>query len=360
MKKRWYWPVLEQVLPRPRLRDQADGKPRRPVKSVLVFGRVPNPTFDYYLPVRLSAEGMPPYQVHDIRKLDGGALDPDGAFVVICRYASRPLLRWIETHADKLAGVGLLLDDDINAVISSRDADIAYSLFLWFRALYPLRRLNRHLDILWLSTPQLFQAIGEPKARILPPAPPISLWERRLLADGRADSAANQDKVVVAYHATGVHVAEHHFLKPVIRTVLEQRPQAVFEVFAGKKARAIWKDMNRVTVKAPVSWPQYLVYAGRAQVDIMLVPLAPSEANDSRACTKFIDAARLGAAGLFSEGLAYGAEADDAQPRLPYDQAAWIAEIIRLIDNPAERAEGAERIRNKVALMGTTFEPLLP
>ncbi|MBB4007434.1 glycosyltransferase family protein [Allorhizobium taibaishanense] len=359
MKKWWYPLALERLMPRPRLRDGAEGKPRRPVRSILVFGRVPNPTFDYYLPVRLEAAGMPPHQVHDIRRFDPAGLDPDGAFVVVCRYASKPLLAWIEAHADRLAGVGLLLDDDIHAVISSRDADIAYSLFLWYRALHPLRRLNRHLDIIWLSTPQLVQAIGEPKAHILPPAPPASLWERRPKT-GEGAKAVAEEKVVIAYHATGVHVAEHHFLKPVIRKVLEARPQTVFEVFAGKKARQIWRGMDRVTVKAPVSWPQYLVYAGTAQVDIMLVPLAPSEANDSRAGTKFIDVARLGAAGLFSDALAYDGGPQDAHPRLPYDERVWIEEILRLVDDPEMRAARAADIAAKVAQMSRSFAPLFP
>ncbi len=39
---------------------------------------------------------MPPHQVHDIRRFDPAGLDPDGAFVVVCRYASKPLLAWIE------------------------------------------------------------------------------------------------------------------------------------------------------------------------------------------------------------------------------------------------------------------------
>ncbi len=86
----------------------------------------------------------------------------------------------------------------------------------------------------------------------------------------------------------------------------------------------------------------------------------PSEANDSRAGTKFIDVARLGAAGQFSDALAYDGGPQDAHPRLPFDERVWIEEILRLVDDPEMRAARAADIAAKVAQMSRSFAPLFP
>lgn len=50
---------IERKLPRPKLRPGATGRPRGTVKRIIVFGRMPNPTFDYYFAPRLDAPGNP-------------------------------------------------------------------------------------------------------------------------------------------------------------------------------------------------------------------------------------------------------------------------------------------------------------
>ncbi|MDQ0454167.1 hypothetical protein [Rhizobium paknamense] len=345
--------LLDKVLTRPRLQGPGKGRPRRPVKRIIVFGRMPNPTFDYYLAARLEAPGMPPFQVCDIRSFRAEDLEAEGSFVLICRYASTAVLRWIESRHANLAGVGLFLDDDIPAVITGDDADLPYRLFLWYRAIFPLRRLNRHLDCLWLSTPRLADAIGEPGAKLLPPAPPERLWRS-------ASFELSVDQVVIAYHATGVHVAEHHFLRPIIETVLAARPQARFEVVAGPNAAGIWQGLERCHVLSPTSWTDYLEKMASARVDIFLVPLTPSAVNDCRAPTKRIDAARLNAAGLYSASPSYGFGHDRGEIHLAHEAEDWVRAILALIDNPAERKAVAAATCAEVAAMTALARDGLP
>ncbi len=351
---------IERRLPRPRLREGATGQPRRPVKRIIVFGRIPNPTFDYYLAARLEAADMPPYEVADIRGSKVPALEADGAFVIICRYASRAVLRWIESNAGHLSGVGLFLDDDIPAVVTGKDADFFYRLFLWYRALWPLGHLNRHLDIVWASTPHLASRLTQAKAAVLPPAPPKALW-----ANGQDDVDARgrmNDDVLIGYHATGVHLEEHRFLRPIIAEVLRERPQVRFEVFADRRARAIWQDLERVQIREPMPWADYLADAYTGRVDIMLVPLAPSHVNDSRAPTKRIDVARYRAAGVFSAGAAYGQTSSDAELRPAYDPTSWRQVIFKLVDDLEGRDNAAIATRMAVLQMtlaaDTGFEAL--
>lgn len=292
---------------------------------------------------------MPPYEVADIRGRETPDLDADGAFVILCRYASQSVLRWIERNAERLSGVGLFLDDDIPAVVTGKDADFFYRVFLWYRALWPLRRLNQHLDMVWASTPHLASQLAGAKAVVLPPAPPKALWqvEER---DGDQFHQSSRD-VLIGYHATGIHLEEHRFLRPIIADVLRERPQARFEVFADRRAKAIWQGLERVQIREPMPWAQYLADASTRQIDVMLVPLAPSRVNDSRAPTKRIDVARYRAVGVFSESIAYGSSTGTEELRMPYRAEAWREAIIQLIDDYGMRLRVAIVLRQSVLQM---------
>ncbi len=339
--REWLACWIERRLPQPRLREGANGRPRRPVKRIIVFGRIPNPTFDYYLAARLNAPDMPPYEIADIRGSKKRALNADGAFVILCRYASPSVMRWIEQNAKHLSGVGLFLDDDIPAVVTGKDANFSYRLSLWYLALWPLRHLNRHLDIVWASTPHLASRLAGAKAVVLPPAPPRVLWQ----AEGHGDEWDRQSNsdVVIGYHATGVHLEEHRFLRPIVAEVLRERPQARFEVFADRRARAIWQGLERVQIREPLPWGDYLADANARRIDIMLVPLAPSHVNDSRSATKRIDVARYKAAGVLSESTAYGSSDHRDELRMPYTVDAWRDIILQLVDDG--------EMRRRVAVM---------
>jgi hypothetical protein len=342
----WFRRALAGALPAPRLRSGATGGARGPVRRIILFGRHPNPTSDYYFAARLAAPGMPPYQIVDMRDGDFSALDADGTFVILCRYASAAALQWIERESSKLAGIGLFLDDDIPGVITGHEAPLGYRLSLFFRGLVPLRRLNRYLDIVWASTPKLADRLKDAHARVLPPAPSQNLWNVP-----HPKTSAGENEVLIAYHATAVHVDEHGFLQPIIREVLAARPHARFEVFAGNSSLRLWRGMERVIVRRQVSWSDYLAEALTRRIDIMLVPLSHSRVNDCRSATKRIDVTRTGAAGVFSISEAYGSPDGSGEIRLPRDATAWRDTLLDLIDDPARRKAAAQATRQLVEEM---------
>lgn len=143
---------------------------------------------------------------------------------------------------------------------------------------------------------------------------------------------ANRE-VLIAYHATAVHLEEHRFLRPIIAEVLRERPQVRFEVFADRRARGIWQGLERVQIREPMPWTEYLADASHRRIDIMLVPLAPTHVNDSRAPTKRIDVARFRAAGVFSDGLAYGSSNDRGELRMRYAVDDWCRTVVQLVDD---------------------------
>ena len=344
---------LYRGLPTPRLRAGATGRPRRPVERVIVIARMPNPTFDYYFAARLAAPGQPPGMVASTIGFDAARLNPDGAFVVFCRYATLPALSWIRRHRDRLAGVALFLDDDIPAMVADPEQDIGYRLYLFRLAIAPLPLLNRELDLVFASTVPLVRRLAAVRPLLLPPAPGPDMFEV-------ARPVRNDGPVRIVFHAHSSHQGEHGFLRPVIEQVLRARPQVEFEVAAFLGLRAIWQDLSGVNVVDQTDWPGHLARTRARGADIALVPLEDGPANEVRSDTKRIDVARLGAAGVFAASAPYGTATVADELILPQDAALWRDTLIRLIDDPEERARRAEATRVRVRAMAARAHDGLP
>ncbi|NSZ65963.1 hypothetical protein G6L16_014560 [Agrobacterium tumefaciens] len=351
--------VYENCLPKPAIR-QEPWHERRSPKSVIVFGRHPNPTTDYYFSGRFAYLQDLNFQLADIRSKDLRHLEPESALVIFCRYASASAIRWVEENEKELSGVVLFLDDDIPAVVTGHDASLQYRIFLCYRALLLLPRLRRFLDAVWVSTQRLGESLGGVEFEVMPPAPHPKFW----CVDRREPSS--RDNVLIAYHATGVHYSEHRFLQPVIAETLKNRPNVHFEVFADRRASKVWVGMDRVTVRRPIGWADYLAESNERQIDIMLVPLCDSEVNACRAQTKRIDVVRHGAAAIFSRSHAYGTSSASGEIILKNDQSLWIENIDVLVGDRLKRASTAEATRNIVQSMAeegvrrrTSCEPWL-
>jgi hypothetical protein len=237
---------LDSLIPRPRVHNGTTRQ--RPAERLIVFARAPSPTFDYYLASRLEQHAAP----HSTVDLGGTwpPLDPRGAFVIFCRYASRASLNWIAAHASELAGVGLFLDDDLAAWLTAPEVPLGYRLYLLQNGIVPLWRLNRRLDRLWVSTDALAEAIGERRAIVLPPRPRPTDFASRL-------SPRRAGPVRIVFMAE-YHSPEHRFLLPVMRRVLETRRDVTFEVtesvhYAARWATIAWSGRLAVPAVAGIS-----------------------------------------------------------------------------------------------------------
>jgi len=327
---------FDSLIPRPRVHAN-NFRPKQPVKRIIVFVRLPSPTFDYFLASRIGDAGMPPAVVVDIA---GGALpnlDPHGVFVIFCRYANRASLDWVKRNANLLAGVGLFIDDDLAAWLTSPDVPIGYRAYLAHHGILPLFRLNRYLDCVWTSTAALARSIGEERAIVLPPAPRASDF-----ASDRRERPTGPIRIVFLAE---YHSPEHRFLLPVVARVLERRPEVKIEVTESQRYALQWRKLPGVTVSPFRPWPEFRAYTAANPADIALVPLLPDRINVARSVTKRIDIARMGAAGVFSRSSVFEDDAEPGEIFLPNDRDAWVDGIVRLIDDPALRARAAAATR---------------
>ncbi|WP_376742684.1 hypothetical protein [Ensifer canadensis] len=327
-------------------------------RSIVVFRQGENPSFSYFLEERLHFYHAS-IQVYE-RCLDDEIADinPVGCFVVICRYLGARQLNWIERNADQLAGVGIFIDDDVLGIVLDWDTPLPYRAKLIRFHLWPLRRLNSHLDIVWASTPTLVNVLGSNGAavRLLPPLPTS--------ADALPMKATEPNhRLIIGYHATGIHRGEHTFLKPIIREILSRHKNVIFEVTADGRNARIWEDRSlpesRLRVMPPVPWKEFARRSRQSPVDIALVPLLDSRINRARADTKRIDVSRMGAAGIYSNSEVYGRNRVAGEIFVENDRAAWIAAIQALLSSEFARETARSATLRAVERMRAA-EPTIP
>ena len=341
------WAYARVPRPRPLRADAA----ARPISGMLVLRKGDNPTFSYYFEARLNA--LAPLPVHT-RCIDRDGLDdidPDGLFVVVCRYVRRRQLLWLERHRERLAGVALFVDDDIAALLTGSEASWTYRAYLGAMAIVPLPRLNRLLSHVWASTPALRDALcgrSDVPIALLPPAP--------VYADHMPEPPNGAGRrLTIAFHATDVHRQEHRFLVPVMQEVMARFPEVHFEVLARGDNRRLWLSAGlpeqRLHLLSLMRWPDYCRHSRENGADIFVVPLMANRENAVRADTKRIDCMRLGAAGVFSESAAYGGRRQPGEVHVANRPGDWAAALAELITDPAARQEAAAATQRAVRAM---------
>ena len=89
----------------------------------------------------------------------------------------------------------------------------------------------------------------------------------------------------------------------------------------------------------PMDWESFLLDTQNRNVDIVLNPILKSEFNSFRSPTKFFDATRLGAVGIYSDCLPYSQFVNDNFDGilLPNDLNLWCQNIYDLLENANKR-----------------------
>ncbi|WP_174299444.1 hypothetical protein [Caulobacter sp. S45] len=295
----------------------------------------PNPSFDYYLAPRLAAATGLDVTLAELRRpwaLKDDALDD--ALVLFCRYVSASWLGRLERRPP--SACALFLDDDLAALAIDPATPPAYRRRVWRWGPSQWPSLARRLHCLMVSTPVLAERFAGCGPVVLPPL--AGTDELRLRSSGHFEAPK------FGFHATAVHVAEHRWLAPIVRAVLDATPGLQVEVVANGSAARFW-DHPRVHVAPQRPWPEYKARQLDGALDLLLAPLLPGRANQARAAVKRIDAARVGAALVVSDAEIYGvtrAEREEGM-HLPLDANAWIEGLTALAGSP-------DRLRRLAAL----------
>ena len=266
------------------------------MSSILVIGRQPNPTYDLYIEPRLTDAARQKLTYFDPAAdiFDEATVKPDQCLVIINRYVTAKIMRWLEKHKPVVSGIIWLVDDDLHAMTFGRGITAKNRIRPALTVRYK-KRLKAVVDHLIVSTRRLAAIYQDWPTLVMPPVAKISSIEKPI--------DPNQ-----LYYFAQMHGPEHQFLYPVIKHVLTNNGQATFTVTASGQWAKKWRRLDRVTVLPQMSYSEYSFFLQTLESGgIFLVPLTPTWLNASRSNAKLIDAAKSSSAVVVANHPAYRA-----------------------------------------------------
>ena len=293
--------------------------PKRMV--VLTPGEIP--TTDLYLRENLRERfGEAVTYVNTLRTLPDDVVLGSDTLVVIVRYAPKKWLQWLLRRQNKLAGIALLVDDDMPTALKAPELPFRYAMKTAWRYARTRRLLGQLCSEIWVSTPELASRF----ARFSP----------RLLEPNYVESkAADSEKSVYFYHGTWAHRREIEWLVPIVRQVQEAIPGAWFEIMGTDRVRRLYRGIPRVRVVHPMPWRDYLAYAGTVKYQVGLAPCFDTEFNRARSHSKMFDITRVGAAGIYANLTPYREKVIHGETGYlcPNETDKWVAAITQLLSD---------------------------
>ena len=269
------------------------------------------------------------------------ALDALDSLVVV-RTVPPAWIRAIGVLRTQGKAVALLLDDALLDPKAVAQQSWRYRLRLWRGITRHRGRLQHLFTELWVSTPALREQcrvqLGDASVEIklLTLNPPLSVLSPQRIQR-------------VAYLGTASHASEWKWLLPILENLQQRRTDCLLELIVPPRWRQRFRHLPRTRLLYPMDWESYLLDTGNREVEILLAPLLDNRFNQGRSPTKFFEAARLKAAGLFSARDPYAAFVEHGFDGLLLEDSPgqWLREIERLLDNPSERNQVAEQCRRK-------------
>lgn len=257
-------------------------------------------------------------------------------WVVVVRYLPRCWLRALGQARGFGATLIYLMDDDLLDPDLLAELPPAYRRRVRKRITGQRGRVPGLFDRIWVTSAVLARKYAHFGVVCLPLCPHPSL----LLA---------RPRLQLAYLGTSVHQREFAWLRELLSVLQQRHDHTHVDLFGDLTINRQFRDLPRIRILHPMTWPSYLAETGPGRVDVLLTPLLESPVNVARAPVKFIDAARCGAAGLYSDRPPYrGFIRHGVDGLLLGDQHAdWLEAIERLIHDVEARQRLAEEGRRR-------------
>lgn len=315
------------------------GLPRgEPGGSVLVVHQGAGSTIDHFLRGPLERVGARVVELDSALEPRGTALETlrDADRVVVVRYLPR---RWVQplTQARR-AGATLLylMDDDLLDPTLLRELPPAYRRRVRERITRQRDWVPVLFDQIWVTS-----AVLESRYR--------HLGAVRLPLRPHPDLLLQRPRLQLAYLGTSVHEREFAWLRELLGLLQERYDHTHVDLFGDLSINRQFRDLPRLRILHPMRWANYLAETGPGRVDVLLSPLLESPLNAARAPVKCLDAARCGAAGLYSDRAPYrGFVRHGVDGLLLGDQPEeWLKAIDLLIHDSAMRRRLAEEGRRR-------------
>jgi hypothetical protein len=291
------------------------------MSKALVVEFSKNPSTDFFVASELHRRG------YDVSYATGGKVSikasSEYSVLVISRYISRSWRDYINNNLSSFEEIAYFMDDDLLDLKSSAGLPLRYRYKIWKYAFRHKAWLQSTNVQLWVSTVNL--------------ANKYDSWSPKIITPKSVDLPL--EPVSIFYHASASHIAEMQWLFPIIKNVLEKRPNCRFEIVGNPEINSLYRKLERVHVLMPMSWESYKFLLASGSYDIGLAPLLNSQFNDFRSYTKFFDITSAGAVGIYGDHVAFSDFVNDHTNGLllPMEPLAWESALLELIDNKALR-----------------------
>lgn len=261
---------------------------------------------------------------------------------IIVRYLPA---KWIKPLRHFHANGGKLIyfmDDDLMDPAAIAGLPRAYAKKVHKLAISQRSKLEALCSEMWVSSAYLAEKYQAWSPKILLPRPGVS-------------GLLQLSGATVCYHGTASHQIELEWLVPVIKSVQVHNSETHFEVFGDHAVNKLYRDMPRVSILHPMSWPNYLSYTASVRHDIALAPLIPHPFNAARGPTKFFDFVRMGAVGIYTDVDPYRSFIRHGVDGLllPNDPVLWMRAIVDLASDAPRRMRMANAARKRAMEMAS-------
>ena len=301
-----------------------------------------NASITYLIAPFLAEQGQSATSIDTAHQPPRGFSESGYSAAIIVRYL---LKQWIKPLRHFHANGGKLIyfmDDDLMDPAAIAGLPHAYVKKVRNLAIKQRSTLESLCSEVWVSSDYLVEKYRAWSPTLIAP--------RASMSDLLQSSGAS-----VCYHGTASHQAELDWLVPVVRTVQSTTPDMQFEVFGDHAVNKLYRDMPRVSILHPMSWPNYLSYTASVRRNIALAPLLPSPFNAARGPTKFFDFARMGAVGIYTDVDPYRSFIRHGVDGLllPNDPDLWARTIVNLAADTARLGRMASAARQRALDMAS-------
>ena len=307
-------------------------------RRVALLHQGAGPTIDHFLRGPLEAGGADLLEINSAAPPDVATLREleQADLVVVVRYLPQAWLAPLRALRRGGADLALLLDDDLLDPAALAELPRDYRRRIRERITCRRRQLPGLFARVWVTSAELVMRYAHLEPVQLPLRPAAALLTAR-------------PRLQLAYLGTASHTAEFRWLLPLLETLQSRQAHTHVELFGDLAVNRAFRHLPRVRILHPMGWSNYLAETGAGRIDLLLVPLLEGRFNTARAPVKLIDAARCGAAPLFSDRVPYrGFIRHGIDGLLLGDAVAdWLAAIERLIADPDARRRLAEGARQR-------------
>jgi glycosyltransferase involved in cell wall biosynthesis len=305
---------------------------------ITVLRRRPAPTDDIYIlaPYRASPEA-PAIRVIDTDSLLAGFLQRTlgrrpGAHLIVSRSLPARWIDFLERNRSLFGSIVYLFDDDFAAAAVSSGIPDRYRSRLTAIAEYEFPRLLALADHVVATSAWLADRYASAAPLVLHPPPCLPFADC-----GHHDRS---EVIDICYFGTAVHHADLEMIAPALRRIHDEYPQTRLHIIVGRKHPPVLAGLPRVRFAPQLPWPKFKRFLQRQRAHILLAPLRDTPFNNAKSRIKFVEAAILGAAGIYSprppyrEIVRHGANGLIAED----DADAWYESICALLQEPARAA----------------------